>query len=74
MINQGSINQIIGMFKDGSFTPSVYIRQLLKICVSGAKNLFLDTISETLPVALSVAGAILVVTLGWKLFRTFTRG
>ena len=31
-------------------------------------------IGEILPVALPVAGTILVVTIGWRLFRNFTRG
>jgi len=35
---------------------------------------FLGMISDVLPIALSVAGAILVVKLGWRLFRNFTRG
>ena len=34
----------------------------------------LDAIGNVLPTALTVAGAILVVTLGWRLFRNFTRG
>ena len=35
---------------------------------------FLSMMEDVLPVALTVAGAILVVTLGWRLFRNFTRG
>lgn len=31
-------------------------------------------IGDILPVALPVAGTILVVTIGWRLFRNFTRG
>lgn len=38
------------------------------------KTMMLDAISDVLPLALTVAGAILVVTLGWRLFRNFTRG
>lgn len=34
----------------------------------------LSAIGKVLPTALTVAGAILVVTLGWRLFRNFTRG
>lgn len=37
-------------------------------------NNMLSAISSVLPTALSVAGAILVVTLGWRLFRNFTHG
>ena len=35
---------------------------------------FFSMIEDVLPVALTVAGAMLVVTLGWRLFRNFTRG
>lgn len=41
---------------------------------SGVAQSMLDSIADILPVALTVAGAILVVTLGWRLFRNFTRG
>ena len=34
----------------------------------------LQAISEIISYALPVAGAILVVTLGWRMFRNFTRG
>lgn len=34
----------------------------------------LNQIGNILPIALSVAGAILVVKLGWKLFKNFTKG
>lgn len=34
----------------------------------------LESIKSVLPIALTVAGAVLVVTLGWHLFRNFTRG
>lgn len=40
----------------------------------GPAQAMLDTIADVLPIALSVAGAILVVTLGWRLFRNFTHG
>ena len=31
-------------------------------------------IGDILPIALPVAGTILVITVGWRLFRNFTRG
>lgn len=37
-------------------------------------NDMLSAIGTVLPTALKVAGAILVVTLGWRLFRNFTHG
>lgn len=33
-----------------------------------------DAIGQVIPIALPVAGTILVVTIGWRLFRNFTRG
>ncbi len=42
--------------------------------MSTTANNMLSAISSVLPTALSVAGAILVVTLGWRLFRNFTHG
>jgi len=33
-----------------------------------------SAIGSILPIALGVAGSILVITLGWKLFRRFTKG
>lgn len=53
---------IVCLASDGTFTDS------------GIAKSMLDSIASVLPVALTVAGAILVVTLGWRLFRNFTRG
>ena len=33
-----------------------------------------SAIAAVLPIALPVAGTILVITIGWRLFRNFTRG
>ena len=33
-----------------------------------------DAIGQVIPIALPVAGTLLVVTIGWRLFRNFTRG
>lgn len=33
-----------------------------------------SAIGDILPIALPVAGTILVITIGWRLFRNFTRG
>ena len=33
-----------------------------------------DAIGDVMGVALPLAGSILVVTIGWRLFRNFTRG
>lgn len=33
-----------------------------------------SAIGDIVPIALPVAGTILVITIGWRLFRNFTRG
>ena len=33
-----------------------------------------SAIGQVLPIALPVAGTILVITIGWRLFRNFSRG
>lgn len=60
--------QIIGAFINGRYDK--YLRYVF----SQLQNIMLDGISDVLPLALNVAGAILVVALGWRLFRNFTRG
>lgn len=37
-------------------------------------NQMQDSIGQVLPIAMGVAGTILVITIGWRLFRNFTRG
>ena len=46
----------------------------LNSALTTTSNDMLSAIGSVLPTALTVAGAILVVTLGWRLFRNFTRG
>jgi len=50
------------------------ITTALNSALSTTSNDMLSAIGSVLPSALTVAGAILVVTLGWRLFRNFTRG
>lgn len=50
------------------------ITTALNSALSTTSNDMLSAIGSVLPTALTVAGAILVVTLGWRLFRNFTRG
>lgn len=50
------------------------ITTALNSALTTTSNDMLSAIGSVLPTALTVAGAILVVTLGWRLFRNFTRG
>lgn len=50
------------------------ITTALNSALSSTSSDMLSAIGTVLPTALTVAGAILVVTLGWRLFRNFTRG
>lgn len=50
------------------------ITTALNTALSSTSSDMLSAIGTVLPTALTVAGAILVVTLGWRLFRNFTRG
>lgn len=50
------------------------ITTALNSALSTTSTDMLSAIGSVLPTALTVAGAILVVTLGWRLFRNFTRG
>ena len=50
------------------------ITTALNSALSTTSTDMLSAIGSVLPTALTVAGAILVVTLCWRLFRNFTRG
>lgn len=79
MIGYGSYNlfrsklSALGMSKP---VTEIWAKMMLYIANAsdGPAHAMLDAIVDVLPVALTVAGAILVVTLGWRLFRNFTRG
>lgn len=62
------------MYESGAWSAGKLASKYIWICCKDMKDIFLDAISDILPMALTVAGAILVVTLGWRLFRNFTRG
>ena len=62
------------MFLTGAATGMETITTALNSALSSTSNDMLSAIGSVLPTALTVAGAILVVTLGWRLFRNFTRG
>lgn len=61
-------------FANGNLSPSSFIHSCLINLLKQVKDLLLSGISNVIPIALGVAGAILVVNLGWRLFRNFTRG
>ena len=53
---------------------SASVTTALTSALATTANDMLSAIGTVLPTALKVAGAILVVTLGWRLFRNFTHG
>lgn len=56
-------------------SKDLYFKFMLALAdKGGTAATMLGTIADILPIALTVAGSILVVTLGWRLFRNFTRG
>ena len=69
-----ALNQLLDAVKSGSLSGSEFGEHILMNGLTQVKPIILDSVSDILPVALTVAGAVLVVTLGWRLFRNFTRG
>lgn len=65
---------LISNFKAGNIPASTFIKNCLSGLFGQLKTILFDGISDVLPLALTVAGAILVVNLGWRLFRNFTKG
>ena len=75
--NNGSYDTFFsgqGSMSEGSWQLFDAFGSALYDSDEGIIGYFLWIISEILPIALTVAGAILVVNLGWRLFRNFTRG
>lgn len=62
------------MFLTATATGMESITTALNSALSTTSADMLSAIGSVLPTALTVAGAILVVTLGWRLFRNFTKG
>ena len=62
------------MYLTATATGMESITTALNSALSTTSNDMLSAIGSVLPTALTVAGAILVVTLGWRLFRNFTKG
>ena len=60
---------------EGTWTSGKFASKILNYCIEGVSDYIMeDVIPGLLPSALIVAGSILVVTLGWRLFRNFTKG
>lgn len=74
LVESSTISALVNMLKAGNLRPGVFAQSIITASVQGLDDYIFDTISKILPLALTVAGAILVVTLGWRLFRNFTRG
>ena len=69
-----NFNQLVQMLNAGNLPANTFIKNILNTVFQQLKVKILSSIAEVLPFALCVAGAILVVNLGWRLFRNFTRG
>lgn len=69
-----SYPQYLNNFLHGRVSAGSFVLYLLKSLIPQVKAILLDSLADVLPVALTVAGAVLVVNLGWRLFRNFTRG
>lgn len=61
-------------FLNGRLTSGEYISSVCNSCFVQLKEIIFTSFSEVLPLALTVAGSVLVVNLGWRLFRNFTKG
>ncbi len=59
---------------EGSTTTITTISEALVSALGTTANSMMGAIGDILPVALPVAGAVLVITMGWRLFRNFTKG
>lgn len=64
----------IVMLSETTATTVETVTSALTSALTTTANDMLSAIGSVLPKALTVAGAILVVTLGWRLFRNFTHG
>lgn len=74
MISQETLDTAIKFLNMGRITAGEFVLGLIEEGFSSLKNILFSTMSDILPIAFAVAGAILVVNLGWRLFKNFTRG
>ena len=61
------------MFSPFALTAVTGTEALISGLTSTASDMQ-SAIGQVVPIALGVAGTILVITIGWRLFRNFTRG
>lgn len=62
------------MLADGVDTAVETVTSALTGAMTTTANNITSAIGSILPIALGVAGTILVITIGWRLFRNFTHG
>lgn len=74
MIPVSALNQLLRRFASGQSSGGFVGKEFIRLCVTSVGTTIMDSLSSVLPLGLTVAGAILVVNLGWRLFRNFTKG
>ena len=74
VINESTIDTLSKLFQNGNISASQYVSMLFKSAATNLRDTIIGAFGDILPAALLVAGAVLVVALGWRLFRNFTRG
>lgn len=62
------------MLADEGVTAVDTVTSALTGAMTTTANNITSAIGSILPIALGVAGTILVITIGWRLFRNFTHG
>lgn len=62
------------MLADVGATTVDTVTSALTGAMTTTANNITSAIGSILPIALGVAGTILVITIGWRLFRNFTHG
>ena len=62
------------MLADEGVTAADTVTSALTGAMTTTANNITSAIGSILPIALGVAGTILVITIGWRLFRNFTHG
>ena len=62
------------MLADEGVTAVDTVTSALTGAMTTTANNITSAIGSILPIALGVAGTILVITIGWSLFRNFTHG
>ena len=69
LISETQFNTLRTLLDRGQFSHYEFVDAVFKGCVSGAKSLFLDSIANVLPIALTVAGAMVMMFFGGWMFE-----